>query len=611
MAPFGAPRRSVVILNVVQKVRIVASVLSVVLLAGCAAVFVEESPEWEVITAPPDTVDRIVRLDGPWEVVIGAALTPATFDEVPDPQILSIPPRYARYYGDDGEWVTAGAINFHAVVDGLPPQQELAVHVPLTQGDIRAWVNGVRYLIDPPARAIAAGDRSAWRLADGIVLPVRTDRRGMLDILVSIESRYLPFSGMTRRPFRLGPMDRFIAGAHRQSLIGGLFGGAMFLIAALLLALRLAPRNLVPAMGLSALVAVVALRSIVFGSAAGAFLTVPWMNAAFLARFQGVTIYPVAALILTVLRRMYPAEMRPRLPRLIIGASWIWFVVSLTVPVTRWLDVLLAWTPVALAAMATTVATLVRAVRSRREGAQLSLAAVAVALVAIAAEISQIYQWIGGPVPPAPVAWFGFSLFVGFAALVRVFEFRLSLANLREQADHDGLTGLHNRRFLDARLNEEWGRHLRGAGPLAVLMIDIDNFKRYNDTLGHLAGDDVLQTVARVISQHAQRTSDFAARYGGEEFVLLLPNTDSTGAYHLAEQLRDAVRRQRVPHPETPAGIVTVSIGVAAVSSDDDTSGIDRADAQLLLGAADAALYDAKSSGRDAVRSASIGQAAH
>jgi diguanylate cyclase (GGDEF)-like protein len=162
----------------------------------------------------------------------------------------------------------------------------------------------------------------------------------------------------------------------------------------------------------------------------------------------------------------------------------------------------------------------------------------------------------------------------------------------------DPLTGLHNRRHFDDVLAREWERARRGQSPLAVLFIDIDNFKSYNDNHGHGAGDDCLAAVGKAIGQSLQRTADLAARYGGDEFVVLLPDTDLDGALEVARRVRVAIGALNIPHDGSRFGCVTSSIGVARqVPGQDDTS-------EELLDRADRALYGAKQAGRDGVMAA-------
>jgi diguanylate cyclase (GGDEF)-like protein len=162
---------------------------------------------------------------------------------------------------------------------------------------------------------------------------------------------------------------------------------------------------------------------------------------------------------------------------------------------------------------------------------------------------------------------------------------------------HDGLTGLPNRRQFDAVLSAEFNRAMRAGTSLALVMIDVDYFKPYNDTYGHPGGDDCLRQIGEAVSGARQRAGDLAARYGGEELAVLLPRTDVAGAISVAEKMRQAVNGLRIAHAGSPAGIVTISAGVAAFAP---TRG--GRTAQDLLAAADAALYAAKSGGRDRVR---------
>lgn len=160
----------------------------------------------------------------------------------------------------------------------------------------------------------------------------------------------------------------------------------------------------------------------------------------------------------------------------------------------------------------------------------------------------------------------------------------------------DGLTGIGNRRSLDEVIEREWKRAVREQSKLAMLMIDIDYFKLFNDTYGHLAGDECLKKVAATITGIIKRSMDFAGRYGGEEFAVILPTTDEQGAMAVGEKIRAAIEAASIPHQRSYlGGIVTVSIGVAVMVPNSTTEPV------LLVDAADQALYTAKSSGRNRV----------
>ena len=160
----------------------------------------------------------------------------------------------------------------------------------------------------------------------------------------------------------------------------------------------------------------------------------------------------------------------------------------------------------------------------------------------------------------------------------------------------DALTGVPNRRKFHDVLEKEWRRAHRSRQSIAVMMIDVDSFKAYNDEYGHQQGDDCLTRVARALQGGLLRASDFVARYGGEEFVVILPNAGETAARNQAERLCDRVRALAIPHAQSVvAPMVTVSIGCAAIVP------VPGALPESLMATADRALYEAKRSGRNRV----------
>jgi diguanylate cyclase (GGDEF)-like protein len=165
--------------------------------------------------------------------------------------------------------------------------------------------------------------------------------------------------------------------------------------------------------------------------------------------------------------------------------------------------------------------------------------------------------------------------------------------SLRTQSIRDPLTGLYNRRYLEESLTRELARCDRVNKPLSVLMIDLDHFKRFNDTHGHDGGDALLTHAGRVFQAHC-RAEDIACRYGGEEFTLILPEVDAERARQRAEEIRLAVEKLDVQHRRERLSSVTTSIGVGTFP--DNARAMDE-----LLRRADAALYKAKQQGRNRV----------
>jgi len=178
-------------------------------------------------------------------------------------------------------------------------------------------------------------------------------------------------------------------------------------------------------------------------------------------------------------------------------------------------------------------------------------------------------------------------------------ENAVNRARLLRSGFTDVLTGWNNRRYLFVRLAEELARTRRDGKTLVCLMLDIDHFKRVNDTWGHAAGDVVLQEIAQRIESQV-RKSDVAARYGGEEFVVLLPNTGVESAALLAERIRKAVAGTPFDLPNGESIDITVSIGIASVKPGRDVVDL-KTVGESLLARADVALYAAKSAGRDRV----------
>ena len=171
---------------------------------------------------------------------------------------------------------------------------------------------------------------------------------------------------------------------------------------------------------------------------------------------------------------------------------------------------------------------------------------------------------------------------------------RESQRQLNNIARVDGLTSICNRREFDLRLMAEWSRGARTGQSLALLMIDVDKFKQYNDHYGHLRGDECLIAVARILDACTQRPSDLVARYGGEEFVVLLPESDIKGALTVAEDCLEALKNASLEHVNSDVEpYVTVSIGVAAMLPIHDKS------STMLIEQADVALYQAKQNGRN------------
>ena len=172
-------------------------------------------------------------------------------------------------------------------------------------------------------------------------------------------------------------------------------------------------------------------------------------------------------------------------------------------------------------------------------------------------------------------------------------ELKYAREKLTKLASTDGLTGIANRRYFDDQLAHEWTRARRLNQTLAIAMIDVDWFKKYNDHYGHQGGDDCLRQVANALSNVAKRDSDFVARYGGEEFAIILPMTQAENALELSKNICLALSNLELPHALSDFGHVTLSVGVAVGCPKQNTT------PHNLLVNADKALYTAKEKGRN------------
>ena len=553
-----------------------------------------------VLVIPDDPGPAVRPISGVWEVYVGEALTQAELDERQTRHFLTVPPREGRYYTPWGERLLRGTITYRARLENVPAGSAFALEVPFVYGTFRAWVNG------DPVTAIGCypisddPGVSETRVDAGVLVPLIPDSRGEVVLVIGIGRSYYPYGGMTYLAPRLGPLVELQRLRVLRSFRDGLFIGIALLIAVYHLLLVFSPNRDTPNLCIAAFSAALAYR---FLAVEGEVLLGALFNlsAPLMMRVRGPAMFLPIPFFLRLLRRLFPLESPRNVFRAVERVSWIWLVASFLIPLKWWMDLLFWYYLVVLTAVAATVRTLLGAVRMQRDGSRLISAGFLFVLVAAAVDALGIFHVL-------PVREF-FGLYATIILLAtaslavsrRVISFRISLSNLKEQAQRDGLTGIYNRRTFDSRLTEEWARHVRAAQPMTVMMVDVDHFKHFNDTRGHQAGDKVLQTIASLLQQHVQRSGDLVARYGGEEFALILPNTNAVGAYQLAGTICQAIRDEEIPHKGTSTGVVTVSIGLSSVIPEHDEHG--PVDPDHLVGAADRALYDAKAHGRDTVRS--------
>ena len=222
-------------------------------------------------------------------------------------------------------------------------------------------------------------------------------------------------------------------------------------------------------------------------------------------------------------------------------------------------------------------------------------------IVVVSQSIADVYaDWWHKMVRIAAVLAVCIALILALVVWLRLELRRRAAAEaaLLRLADEDSLTSLANRRRFEDVLRHEWDLAARQGTTLSLLMVDADCFKAYNDTFGHIAGDEALTALARCLENDLRRPGDVAARYGGEEFAVILPGTDALGAAQVSETIREDVLGLRMAHPGSPVGVLSVSIGSASLKPREGGCPAD------LVAAADAALYASKAGGRNSVMTA-------
>jgi len=202
-------------------------------------------------------------------------------------------------------------------------------------------------------------------------------------------------------------------------------------------------------------------------------------------------------------------------------------------------------------------------------------------------------------IPSTLLVGHSFIGLIGLAGIViSIRKIESIYEELKRQALYDTLTEIPNRQSFNLYFEKELKRCIREKENISLVMCDIDNFKSYNDNYGHIKGDECLKTIAQTIKGSLHRPADFCARFGGEEFIVVLPNTKSTGAMHLAERIRVSLEKKQITHKYSkPYKVVTASLGVTTLDSDGTPVSPEK-----LLKVADNAMYEAKDEGKNRIK---------
>jgi diguanylate cyclase (GGDEF)-like protein len=332
----------------------------------------------------------------------------------------------------------------------------------------------------------------------------------------------------------------------------------------------------------------------------------PWEA---LAKIAYACIYVSLPIFMMFLRSLFPDEFDRRVLRFSQVAGAIMTLLVLATPASIYSHALTEYQFLLVAGGLYSIYVLIRAAVNGRQGAAIFIAGFIILFVAVTNDLLHNNQVI----QTAYLASFGMYVFLfsqtmmlsmRFSRAFRDVEYLLEEKGCLEDTNLmleslsflDDLTAIPNRRRFSEFINSEWRRSARNRSTIALVMIDIDFFKLFNDNYGHGTGDEVLQKVATTLQGALKRPGDFVARYGGEEFVVVLPDTDVQGALVIAEAMRREIELLGIPHRfSATSDRLTISLGVAGMIAERDAS------PRVLIEAADAALYRAKQAGRNRV----------
>lgn len=586
------------------------------------------------LSAATDALAAGVRLDGTWRFAPHALLPP----ESPDAAFTHSAEVPGLWNGDMAR-------------DDLPTGHGTAtyrVRVALPEGArdlaVRATTFGTAWRLWAGTTPIASAGRmpgtdgNAEADYDPVVAPLPPATDGELVLTLQIANDDYARGGPWELLW-LGERRTLEAQRADRTRLAGFLAGAFGVAGLYHLMLWFARRSDRGALAFAVICAAVALRALTVDDVQllQIFPAISWATAV---RLEYLTMPALLAAVWGQMRSLYPQDIPARLAWGVSLAALTWFPVVLLTPTSFFTATLPGLQALVVFSALVGPAFVVRAALRGREGAWLFVAGlVALALAGVHDIVLYLFrdmpslELLGGRLDLQPL---GLLVFIGCQASAlalrssttlgalertteslgetrdaldayarqletRVVERTAELEHLNQELERrariDGLTGIGNRSYFDEQLAAAWADHLRRGSELALVFVDVDYFKRFNDSRGHLEGDEALRRIARVLEAAAVRPRDVVARYGGEEMAVILPDTDAAGAAHLAEAMRRGVEALAIPHPDSDAGVVTISAGAAAITPSATH------EPEVLVQLADGALYEAKHAGRNRVAS--------
>ena len=603
------------------------------LLAGCDEAPAPRAVDGEVDLSGLDLRNGpAVRLEGVWRFAPNVLVAPYDSDDAL-PERADLPATWNDVVRLEDRPAGHGVGSYRLRVRLPDLNTDLGLRVITVGTAYRLYVDG-ELLASAGRVALEPGTAEAEYAPVVVPLPPQPDDEIVLHL---VASNHHNSSGGAWEPLWIGSNQQLQHEREDRVALATFLAGTFGIIGLYHLVLWLARRHEGSALAFGALCFAIAIRDTTVDEIYLAELF-PALSWSVIVRVEYTSMLVAVGCAWAFVRGLFPDEVPALLPRFFGGACALFVLCVLLLPVSLYTQLLPGMQLVILISALLAPVLVMRALLAGREGAGLFLVGLlAIALTAAHDVLLNVYRTLptsalfAGNLYLLPVGQLVFMLLQttllalrasrAFAELEtakidleetrdavetyarelekRVAERTAALQDLALELERhariDGLTGIGNRRFFDEQLDSAWGDHLRRDSELALILVDVDHFKRFNDALGHVEGDAALRAVADVLDLTASRPRDVVARYGGEELAVILPDTGETGACHLAEEMRAAIEDLAIGHPESEFGVVTASIGVAALRPSATHA------AEHLVQLADAALYRAKAGGRNRV----------
>ncbi|WP_127532966.1 sensor domain-containing diguanylate cyclase [Paenibacillus kobensis] len=571
----------------------------------------------------PQQSSDSVTLDGQWAFYWKRLLSPEEMGKAAPDGFAEVPAAWNKSKLPGGRPSTNGYATYTLHIEHTEPGKVWALDMPPLPSAYKLWVNG-KLLVSSGTLGTAAGHSSGH--SERRVVVFQSDESS-IDIVMQMSNFMHPRSGITKS-IRLGDPDTVMHKRQTRLSLELFVSGALFIMAVYHFGLFAMRRNRRAPLYFGLYCFVIALRSLVVGETA-IYTFIPSLHWVLAVKTEYLCLSVSLAAMTLFVRKIYPCDMSVAVCRAIVSVSAVYSAIIVLTPPTIFTHLLTYFQIVIALTISYGMYVFGLAIARKREGSVLT----AIGALLLAASIFNDILYYRGLLQTGNYVTFGLFAFIVAQSFILANQFSKSFAQSEDlahelkqlnysleqkvkertqelesinellsiQSLRDGLTGIANRRFFNDISKSMLDKAVQEQSPLSLLLVDIDYFKKYNDTYGHLHGDDCLKQVAEVLQEGAKAHGGLAARYGGEEFALLVP-LGSTEAAELADELVGRVRALGIPHEASAAApVVTISCGV--MSYDADGSNYKQPPSiTAMIEAADQVLYEAKNSGRNRYR---------